>query len=258
MSLGHVLTAHKWLSVVLLIGGLVLGMLLWQVLYITSHYTASVLAPNIPRRTENFGSSGPLLNYAVLGDSTAIAQGASYDQGVARQSAHWLAQTYRVQLTNYGVSGARVRDVLGSQAAKAAANKPDLVLIAVGANDVTHLTALTAVRVDMTKILTILQSANPGVKIVLSGSPAMGSVSRFAPPTQWLASLRVHQVNSVLAQVAASKHVVLVPLASQTAATFKHNPQLFAPDNFHPNAAGYAVWLPIIEGGIDRTGLAHN
>lgn len=253
----HFFVDHKWITAAALVVILVFGIVLWQVLYITHHYTASVEAPNIPRTTESFGTTGPVLNYAILGDSTSIAQGAEYNLGVARQTALSLAKDHQVHLTNYGVSGARVADVLNKQVQKAATAKPDLVLIAIGANDVTHLTGLASIQKNMTSIIATLQSANPNIKIVLTGSPAMGSVSRFAPPTQWLAGCRVRQVNDIMAKVASAKHVVLVPLAAKTAYAFKHHPELFASDNFHPNAAGYALWLPIVQQGIVQTGLAH-
>lgn len=249
----HVIAAHKWL-VLSLVFVVVLGFMLWQLLYIQYNGT-SVPAPRIPRTTEVCGSSGPIVRYAVLGDSTSIGQGAPYEQAIARQTARKLAQTHRVELTNYGVSGARVADVLRTQVTTAAASKPDLVLIAVGANDVTHYTALDSVEHGMTAIIGQLQAANPRVKIVLTGSPAMGSVARFAPPTKWFMGKRVQQVNAVMRQVAYAQHVTLVPLAEKTGPTFNRKPTLFAQDKFHPNAAGYAVWLPVIEQGIAESGI---
>jgi lysophospholipase L1-like esterase len=247
----HFLVGHKWLSAVLTGVALLAAFALWQVLYITHHYTASVPAPAIPRSTEHFGDNGPLLRFVVLGDSTSIGQGAPYDKGIAHMSAMYLAGSHRVELTNFGVSGARVADVRFKQLNDAAALKPDVVLIAVGANDVTHLTRLGSVRSDTTAILTALQTANPAVQIVLTGSPAMGSVARFAPPTQWAAAVRVRQINGVFADLLESRrNVVLVPLAKETGPIFKHNPVLFAADNFHPNATGYVVWQTVITAGF--------
>lgn len=251
----HFLIAHKWLSTSLLTAAVVLLVLLWQVLYITLHYSASVAAPAIPRGTEHFGASGSKLNFVVMGDSTSIAQGAAYERGIARMSAVELAKTHQVSLTNVGVSGARVADVRATQLAKAVALKPDLVLLAIGANDVTHLTPLGSFRTNTVAIIAQLQVANPNVQIIMTGSPAMGSVARFAPPTQWLAGWRVRHINALFTSVAAQqKHVTVVPLAAKTAAAFKHNPGLFAPDNFHPNAAGYALWQPIVSSGLRGSG----
>jgi acyl-CoA thioesterase-1 len=251
----HFILAHKWLTGTGIVLLCILLLLAWQVLYITQHYTASVPTPTIPRTTEQFGSGMPL-RFVVLGDSTSIGQGAEYDKGIARMSARFLARSHMVALTNYGISGARVADVRQQELAKATAMKPDLVLIAIGANDVTHLTALSSVRTDMQFIITQLQRANPTVKIILTGSPAMGSVARFAPPTQWIAGRRVRQINAVFSAVTTQTHTILLPLAQKTGYAFKHDPSLFAADNFHPNARGYAVWQPVIEAGLAQATLA--
>ncbi|MEJ0073472.1 MAG: GDSL-type esterase/lipase family protein [Candidatus Saccharibacteria bacterium] len=190
----HFLFSHKWLAASLIVFILLVLFALWQVLYVTLHYTASVPAPDIPRGTERLGS-GPALSFVVMGDSTSIGQGSDYAHSIARMSAEYLAHDHSVSLTNVGVSGARVADVLHGQLAKAVALRPDVVLLAIGANDVTHLTSLGSVRTNITAIISQLQAADPRIHIILTGSPAMGTVPRFAPPTQWLAAWRgpVHQ-----------------------------------------------------------------
>ena len=246
------LLEHRWLLTGLLAITALALLIVWQVLYIMLHYTASVPAPDVPRTAERFGTSGPKLKFVVLGDSTSIGQGAQYEQGIARGSARYLARSHQVELTNLGVSGARVADVRSEQLAKAVKFQPDLVLIAIGANDVTHYTRLGSVRTNVAAIITQLQTANSQVQIILTGSPAMGSVARFAPPTQWLAGKRTLQINAVFADVAQQKHVTLLPLAAKTGYAFKHDLSLYAPDNFHPNAAGYALWRAVVNDGLDE------
>jgi lysophospholipase L1-like esterase len=247
----HFITTHKGLSIGIAIFVLLVGLVVWQVLYITMHYRASVPAPAILRGVERFGSSGTLLTFVVMGDSTSIGQGAPYDQAIAQRSAQYLARQHMVSMTNVGISGARVADVRARQLSAAAALKPDVVLLAIGANDVTHLSGLHGLRTDMAFIITQLQAANPHVQIVLTGSPAMGSVPRFAPPTQWIAAARTRQVNEVFAEVVSqTSGVILLPLARETGPIFKRDPSLFAADNFHPNAAGYGVWWGVIESGL--------
>jgi lysophospholipase L1-like esterase len=255
MLLMQFIIEHKVWGGVVIAAFLLSFVLFWQVFYITHHYTASVPAPQIPRIPETFGLNGPPLQFVVMGDSTSIGQGAEYEQGIARMSARLLAQNHTVTMTNVGISGARVADVRSKQLAKATALKPDLVLRAVGANDVTHLTLLSSVRGNTQAIIAQLQVANPKVHIILTGSPAMGSVARFALLTQWAAGTRVRQVNGIFAGVAAQySNVLLLPLAKETGYAFKHNPSLFAADNFHPNAAGYAVWQPVVTTGLQTAG----
>ena len=243
----HISLRNPWLWVAFVLVIIVL-FVSWQLWFIFYHYSASVPAPTIPRTTEQFGS-GSTVRFVVMGDSTSIGQGSDYNDGIARQTALHIARHHHVLLTNVGVSGARVADVF-KQLPAANASHPDLILLAIGANDVTHLTSFSSIRRDVTKLLSDLQAQNPNVQIVLTGSPAMGSVPRFAPPTQWLAAWRTRHINNVFSAVAAAHHVTLLPLADKTAATFKQDPSLFASDNFHPNARGYAVWQPVIDAGL--------
>ena len=78
--------------------------------------------------------------YVVLGDSTAAGRGANYANGIAVRTARHLARSRPVLLVNLAVSGARVADVARDQLPAAVRLKPDLVLLAVGANDATHFT----------------------------------------------------------------------------------------------------------------------
>ena len=200
--------------------------------------------PDIPR--ELTLGKGPALTYVVIGDSTAVGQGAEYKAGIAYRSAEFLAKNNQVKLINLGSSGATAKEVLRDQAQAAASLKADIVLICVGANDVTHISSLGTVEKSMTNIIDILRKANTSTKIILTGSPAMGSVVRFPQPTKLLAKLRTVQMNKVMQKVADAKGVIRLKIAEKTEAVFLKNPRLFDSDKFHPNSEGYAVWLPII------------
>lgn len=214
-----------------------------QILIIATNGKPTIV-PDIPR--ELTLGKGPTITYVVMGDSTAIGQGAEYKDGIAYRSAEFLAKKNQVKLINLGVSGATASKVLRNQAHAAASQKADIILICVGANDVTHLSSLGSVEKDMTDSIAMLQKTNAGAKIILTGSPAMGSVLRFPQPTKFLAKIRTVQVNKVMQKVADEKGVVRLKIAEKTEPIFLKNPQLFASDKFHPNGKGYAVWLSII------------
>lgn len=213
---------------------------------------AEVAVPNIPRSTQTLGS-GPALTYVVMGDSTSIGQGAEYSQSYAVASAGHLAQTHTVKFVNAGISGAVAHDVLDSQLSKAESYKPDIVLIAVGANDARHLVRGAVIRQSMQQIIDGLKRSNCQVRIVVTGSPAMDSTPRFSLwPAKQLMGLRTHQVNTVFAALIAKNHLTLAPIALKTRAAFLANPTLFAADKFHPNARGYALWKPVINDALDQ------
>ncbi|HXH04913.1 MAG TPA: SGNH/GDSL hydrolase family protein [Candidatus Nitrosotenuis sp.] len=240
---------HKVFYIVLLFVVALFIFVLVQFLYIK--YNGQVVpAPKIPRETQTFGEGKPL-EFVVLGDSTSIGQGAEYSQSIATKSAEYLARNYKVNLTNFGVSGAITSEVLTQQVDKAVALTPDVVLIATGANDVTKFTPYHTVDESMRAIIQKLKRANPEVEIILTGSPQVGSVTRFPWPTNELARHRVGKINETFDRIAQQENVVRIPLAEETGPLFQNNPSLFAKDNFHPNAAGYATWQPIINRALD-------
>lgn len=221
-----------------------------QISYVLLNGSA-VPRPVIPRTTETLGSGVPL-SFVVIGDSTSIGQGgSSYDKSIAKLSAYYLAKKYTVSLTNVGVSGATTKDALNSQVDSAITHAPDIVLIALGANDVTHLVPLNQIEHNLTAIITALQAANPAVHIILTGSPDMGAVPRFPWPLKICASWRTKRINSRVQHVADMTGCQRVHIAELTGPLFRKSPQLFAQDRFHPLDEGYAVWMPYIYTALD-------
>lgn len=200
-----------------------------------------------------FGDRGPELRYVVIGDSTGAGQGAPYDRGVAVGSARHLADGGRqVTLINLSVSGSTMSEVLAGQSADAARARPDVVLLAAGANDVTHLTSKGTVVRDLERIVAGLRATNPDVRIVLTAAPDVGTARRLAQPLRWVAGRRTRQLNGAIGEVADAEGLTLAPIADRTGPRFAEDPSLFAADRFHPDARGYATWLPVIDDALDR------
>jgi lysophospholipase L1-like esterase len=248
--MSSIITAHKILSAIFILIVLLAGFVVVEFL-IVKYRGTPVLAPEIPRNTETLGS-GPALSYVVMGDSTSIGQGSDYADSIGQKSAAHLAVTHSVSYTDVGISGATVKTVLDSQLDKAATYKPDVVLLSVGANDATHLTSGASIRQNLPKIIDGLVKANCNVKIVLTGSPQMGSVPRFPWPLKQFMGLRTKQINNAIASVISKQQLTLSPIAAKTGPIFAAHPELFASDKFHPTAAGYAVWIPVINDALDQ------
>lgn len=187
-----------------------------------------------------------LVSYLVLGDSTAAGVGADYDQGIAMATTRELSRTHEVKMHNVSVSGARIREVLDDQLPRAASIRPDLVLLSVGANDVTHLTSVRSMRASLREIVQHLRSTNPDVAIVITGSPDMGSPPRVPRLLRGLASLRTKQVNRMFVAEAERLHLTFAPIAAETGPLFRRDRSLFAADRFHPNERGYATWTAVL------------
>lgn len=220
--------------------------------FIIKNSGTNVPAPTIPRNSVTVGTGKPL-RYVILGDSTGVGQGGEYSKGIAVQTAQYIADKgYAVSYQNFAISGSRVNDVLTKQVDKAIATKPDAVLIAIGANDVTHLTKLNTVKKGMQQVTTKLIAANPNIKIIITGSPQMGSVPRFPQPTKWLAKHRTAQINAVFTDIATDPQVTFAHIADETGPFFMKHPEYFAQDKFHPNTAGYQIWLPTLTKAVDQ------
>jgi lysophospholipase L1-like esterase len=198
------------------------------------------------------GTTGAPLTYVVLGDSTAAGQGAPYQDGIALSTARELAKNRRVTMVNLAISGARTRDVLEQQLAEARRLHPDLVLISIGANDVTHLTPIGAMRHNIIRIIDGLRTDDPSVRIVITGSPDMSTPPRIPRLLRPIAGCRTRSVNRMFEAVARQDEVELAPIARTTGPLFRKDPTLFDTDFFHPNSRGYATWLPPLNEAIAR------
>jgi lysophospholipase L1-like esterase len=90
------------------------------------------------------------------------------------------------------------------------------------------------------------------VQIIVTGSPAVGSVSRFPWGARQLMELRTRQVNTVFDRLIKKNNLIYAPIAKETRSAFLADPTLTASDNFHPNARGYTLWIPVITAAIDK------
>jgi lysophospholipase L1-like esterase len=249
----QIITGHKIIAILLALIMVIVILIVAEYLIISLGGTP-VAAPEIPRSESTLGS-GSLVKFLVMGDSTSIGQGTDYAHGIALNGAEHLAQSHRVQFKNIGISGATASSVLRDQLAQAKAYKPDVVLLAVGANDVTRFTGHSAVQKSISDITGALISANCNVKIVLTASPAVGSAPRFPFPVKQILGHRVAKLNAHIEQVISQKQLTLAPIAARTGTAFERDPTLFASDKFHPNTRGYALWIPVINQALD-TALA--
>ncbi len=221
-----------------------------ELLFIKNNGTP-VPAPAIPRDAQVLGT-GPKLTYVVMGDSTSIGQGTDYEHAYAPISAKHLAMNYEVTFVNVGISGATAASVLAVQLPQAITYKPDVVLLAVGANDATHFVKGKAFQTSIQSIIDGLRAANPAVKIVVTGSPAMDSVARFPWPARQLMGLRTRQINAAYTPIIVKNNLTFAKIAQGTRAAFLADPTLLAPDKFHPNGRGYALWVPIVNAALDQ------
>jgi acyl-CoA thioesterase-1 len=185
---------------------------------------------------------GELL-YVALGDSAAQGVGASIPgrSYVGLVAKHLRERTGRsVRVVNLSISGARLRDAVRVQLpALARLNiTPDLVTVAIGANDIASFDALRFERE-----LALVLDALPGDTIV-ADLPAfyVGAAER-----------RVQIANAIVRRMASQRGFDIADVYANTrrqgAARYALNQ--VAADFFHPNDRGYRVWasafLPLLD-----------
>ena len=180
------------------------------------------------------------LAFAVLGDSIAYGQGAARraDTVGARLIADLSASGIDADLRIFAVPGARSQ-ALQTQAPSAAAWKPGLALIIIGANDLTHFVPPQQAAAHLGQAVRTLRSA--GAEVVVAPAPDLSVVPWVPPQTRMLvraASLALQQAQT---QVATDAGARIADLGSSSASAFAGDVSLFSADRFHPSSAGYAV-----------------
>ncbi|MGY1615797.1 SGNH/GDSL hydrolase family protein [Geodermatophilus sp. SYSU D00691] len=186
------------------------------------------------------GRGKPLV-LAVLGDSSAVGLGverATETPGVLIAAALAELAERPVRLVRLAVSGAVSRDLDG-QVSKALAEHPDVVLIMIGANDVTSRTRPAVSVRHLADAVSRLVDA--GCQVVVGTCPDLGTIRPIGQPLRLLARRWSRQMAAAqtIAVVAAGGRTV--SLGSILGPSFASDRTLFSSDEFHPSAAGYAA-----------------
>lgn len=196
---------------------------------------------------------GVPLTLVVLGDSTGAAVGATtVSHGFPRLVAATLARAAHrpVALRVLAVSGARVVNVRTNQVPRVGTIRPDIVLLVVGGNDVTHFTRRGAARRDLRAV--IAECSHTGAIVVVAGVPAVGTTRRVAQPLRLTLRLRAHRLDRLWHDETAAAGAVRVELAAQTGPAFAADATLFSDDRFHPSDRGYALWADVLGADVVR------
>jgi lysophospholipase L1-like esterase len=185
---------------------------------------------------------GKPITMVVLGDSSAAGYGvhrpretpgALLATGVSRRLRR------PVRLHRYAVVGA-MSVGLGSQVEAALEVKPDLAIILVGGNDVTHrVPTSTAVR-HLVNAVRDLRAAD--AEVVVGTCPDLGTIRPIKPPLRWLTRYWSRQLAAAQTMAVVEVGGWTVSLGDLLGPRFSAEPtRLFSWDRFHPSADGYAV-----------------
>jgi lysophospholipase L1-like esterase len=180
-----------------------------------------------------------------LGDSTGAGVGASsMETALPTVIARELHAPVRLRVL--AVSGARVNDVLIQQLPLLAELRPDVIVVGVGGNDVTHLTPRGLFEGLYDSLLRSIEAIGP-TSVVVIGIGDFGTVPRIPQPLRALTGLRGRWLDQVIRRVAERNGAGYVDLYGRTGPAFGHDPATFySADGFHPSDEGYRIWAAAI------------
>ena len=123
---------------------------------------------------------------------------------------------------------------------QAADARPDLAVVMVGANDVTHrVRPTTSVRL-LDEAVRRLRAAGAAVLVITC--PDLGTVEPIPHPLRWVARRASRRLAAAQTVAAVEAGARTVSLGSILGPEFAAAPgQMFSPDRFHPSPAGYAA-----------------
>ena len=193
------------------------------------------------------GRPGPPIRLALLGDSSAVGYGVDmveHTPGAHLASGLAEGADRQVQLRSVAVVGAQTRH-LAAQIDLALETEPDVAVILIGANDVTH-------RVRPSESIRLLEQGvrrlrDAGAEVVVGTCPDLGTIEPIAPPLRqvaraWSRRLAAGQTIAVVEAGGRS-----VSLGSILGPEFSASPKvLFGPDQFHPSVAGYSSMSSVL------------
>lgn len=181
------------------------------------------------------------LTVVVLGDSLSAGYGLAREEAFPAQLQSALKQEgYQIQMINAGLSG----DTSAGGASRlewSLSDGPDLVIVALGANDALRGLDPEQTRANLASIMTRLQQR--GIAVVLAGM--------LAPR-----NLGEHYYSSFDAIYPALAQQFEVPLYPFFLEGVAGKPELNIADGIHPNAAGVKIMvdgmLPLVRTELDQ------
>jgi len=186
-------------------------------------------------------SHGARLDLLVLGDSVAAGLGAEKAKHTpgARLARLVAARTHRsVRLRTAAVVGAESSMLADQVAGLPASYRPDVAVVIVGGNDVTHRVPVADSVRHLEECVRALQER--GAAVVVGTCPDLGALRPVPQPLRALGSRASRQLAAAQRDAVLALGARVVSLADVVGPFFITNPdEMFSLDRFHPSSAGY-------------------
>lgn len=184
---------------------------------------------------------GAPIELAMFGDSIAAGLGAERRKDtLGGRLAKGVARASRrpVRLHTAAVVGAESSMLAGQLDSLAEGYAPDVAVIVVGGNDVTHRVAIPTATAQLTAAIGRLRAR--GSAVVVGTCPDLGALRPVPQPLRVLGSRLSRQLAQAQAEAASGAGALVVPLGTAVGPFFVSQPdEMFSLDRFHPSALGY-------------------
>ena len=189
--------------------------------------------------------SGPPLRLMILGDSSAAGVGVTHqDAALAGQLSAALAAQHTVHWQLIARTGATT-DVARQMLREAAPAPADIVVTALGVNDITRGKRLSRWRASQRALRAEIRSLTGARRLYVSGVPPLGAFPLLPNPLRWTLGRNATRADAGLrADLAAEPDVVYMPFTAPLDAS------LMAEDGFHPGPEIYAEWARVLASRI--------
>lgn len=210
---------------------------------------------NFNTTNNRIASSSPILKYVALGDSLTYGVGInnyweSYPYLVASNIAD-KNNEQTLTLYNYSWPGDKTSDLIAKFLDSGIKEKPGLVTILIGVNDIHNQISASDFKANYAKILSRLKSETTADVYVIS-IPYIGADTLIMPPYNYYFNYKTKQFNKIIKDLADEYKVDYVDLYTPTLSLFKKTGDHYSVDLFHPSASGYALWGKIIYDSINK------
>jgi len=190
--------------------------------------------------------NNPNLIYTALGDSLTAGAGTdNYRESYPSLVAEKLSNKNNVILKNRSELGYKSEDIKNIFLPLAIADKPDIVTIFAGVNDVHSNISKEEFRNNYDEMINKLTTETTA-KVYIINVPFIGASNLILPPYDLYFDFKTKELNEVLKDLAKKYSVKYIDIYSPTAIEFKKSNSYYSRDLFHPSAKGYAFWANII------------
>lgn len=188
---------------------------------------------------------GPTLHLRLIGDSSGAGVGvARQSDALIGQVVSELAPHFTVHWHLDALTGATTASTL-TRLESAAPQQTDILITALGVNDVTRLIPPRIWRRQQSNLLARLRALYGPRKIYMSAIPPVGRFPLLPHPLRWTLGRQARAIETAQRTwLAAQNGVALIPFDQPL------DPNMMASDGFHPSATIYSLWAKEIASRI--------